>query len=496
MFALFSVLGWQAEQFKTVTPVRTLTGFIVLWLLFILLLAGAEKLQVKNVHSPRFRAGAAFLIILACWLPAFLIFFPGSFAYDVPFQLEQVFTGSYSTHHPLLHTLLLGKCIQLGVALHDTNLGAAVYTAIQMFLLAGCFALCCTSIRRQSSEGAAWLATIFFAVYPMHMFMAVNATKDVLFAGCFALFVVLCREEIVLPLTGKRKGILLASGVLAMLLRNNAVYAMAVWGLFLLFSRGTRRLGGMALACVLLALTVSTCLSTALHAEPGDLREMLSVPIQQLARSRRVSGKELTEEERQAIDELFPDKGWKNYMPGIADPTKFAFDTERFLSDPGKYVGIWLSIGRRMPSVYVDAFVLLTYPFYWPYRQYKVPGYYLQMGILDDYYEFRTFEPITDGSVFPRLRESLTWRFGARGAMQIPVVGWLFNMGVVVWALFLSLYRAAAAGDKRTVRVGMLAVLLWGTFLLGPVMAGRYVYVFMCLLPTLAFKSRKTEELQ
>lgn len=29
----------------------------------------------------------------ACYVPMFLITFPGSFAYDVPFQLKQVFTG-------------------------------------------------------------------------------------------------------------------------------------------------------------------------------------------------------------------------------------------------------------------------------------------------------------------------------------------------------------------------------------------------------------------
>lgn len=56
-----------------------------------------------------------------------LITFPGSFAYDVPYQLRQVVTGQYSTHHPLLHTLLLGGLLQLGRYLGDINIGAALY---------------------------------------------------------------------------------------------------------------------------------------------------------------------------------------------------------------------------------------------------------------------------------------------------------------------------------------------------------------------------------
>ena len=34
--------------------------------------------------------------------------------------------------------------------------------------------------------------------------------------------------------------------------------------------------------------------------------------------------------------------------------------------------------------------------------------------------------------------------------------------------------------------VTLLPMLLWGTFLLGPVMAGRYAYPFVCTLPVLA----------
>ena len=60
--------------------------------------------------------------------------FPGSFAYDVPYQLRQAVTGAYSTHHPLLHTLLLGGLLQLGRALGDIDIGAAIYTAVQMAL--------------------------------------------------------------------------------------------------------------------------------------------------------------------------------------------------------------------------------------------------------------------------------------------------------------------------------------------------------------------------
>ena len=108
------------------------------------------------------------------------------------------------------------------------------------------------------------------------------------------------------------------------------------------------------------------------------------------------------------------------------------------------------------------------------------------MGISERYYEWCDFERISDQSLAPRVRASLTWRFGAQGAMQIPGVGWLFNMGVIVWVMLYFVLREMYLGRFGSFACTMLPVLVWGSFLLGPVMAGRYIYPFVCSLPVLA----------
>ena len=81
---------------------------------------------------------------------------------------------------------------------------------------------------------------------------------------------------------------------------------------------------------------------------------------------------------------------------------------------------------------------------------------------------------------------SLSWRFGAQGAMQIPVIGILFNMGAIVWLMLFFALRELYFGRWKQFAAALLPVLLWGTFLLGPVMAGRYIYPFVCCLPVMA----------
>ena len=156
MYALFSAFGWQAEHGGVIwAGGALLVAALLVWPIAALLAVLLERGYTRALRREKtFRAGRAFAFILACYVPMFCVAFPGSFAYDVPYQLRQVVTGAYSTHHPLLHTLALGGLLQLGRALGDINLGAALYTALQMALLAGCFALTCGSIARQSGARA------------------------------------------------------------------------------------------------------------------------------------------------------------------------------------------------------------------------------------------------------------------------------------------------------------------------------------------------------
>ena len=496
-YALFASFGWQAQHLEEGRPFAGLLCaaalFVPAYMALRFLLAASAR-NAKDAPRPqRFSALRVFFILFACYVPMFAAAFPGAFAYDVPFQLEQVFTGAYSAHHPLLHTLLMGMCVRLGHALGHINLGAALYTLIQTVCLAACFAAACASLARSCGARAAKRSAVFFALYPLHMFMAVCATKDVLFGGLFALTLALVREMMTGGLKSRRGVAALAlTGALMMLLRNNALYAVAVlipMMLIIARRRAQRTVGALFLA-VCLCLGGNAALKRATNAQEGDLCEMLSWPIQQLARARNLHGDLLTEEEKLAIDELMPGDSWRLYDPTISDPVKFEFDTEKLLSDPGKYAKAYLSIGRKCPQAYFDALTKLTYSFFYPYSEYGVSGYYLQMGVSDSFYEWCDFERISSASLFPRVLASLSWRFGARGAMQIPVVGYLFNMGLIVWVMLYFALREWYLGRWPEFAAAMLPVLLWGTFLLGPVMAGRYIYPFVCALPVMASQRR------
>lgn len=124
-----------------------------------------------------------FFVMILCWLPVWLAYFPGLWNYD-PWQVTQVINNSYSTHYPLIHTLLLGACYMFGNVCGNVNLGVALYDWIQMVVMAAIFSYTVLFIRRKTDSRILCAITVFFyGMFPVNSIMVISSTKDVLFSG-------------------------------------------------------------------------------------------------------------------------------------------------------------------------------------------------------------------------------------------------------------------------------------------------------------------------
>lgn len=171
MYALFAAFGWQAEHNGHIhLGYALLTAALLVWPIAALLSVLLERGYTRSMRQEkRFRTGWAFLFILACYVPMFGVAFPGSFAYDVPYQLRQVVTGAYSTHHPLLHTLLLGglfaawpRAGEYGYRRGDLHGGA---DGLAGRVLCADLRLDCASVRRARGKARGGLFRALSAAY-------------------------------------------------------------------------------------------------------------------------------------------------------------------------------------------------------------------------------------------------------------------------------------------------------------------------------------------
>lgn len=285
-----------------------------------------EKLRHKRL--------LVWLLLILCWIPVWLAVFPGLFCYDANMQWKQVASRAVTAHHPPLHTLLLGGTIQLVHRMTGSyNAGIAVFIFLQMLIVTGCFAFVLSRMARWGvSRGLLLFATAYFALFPVIPMFGICSSKDTLFTAFTLLFVVLLIDLLRRPKAffsaPPQVIFLLAAALLMNAFRNNAVYALVVFlPLCLLLLRRYRVKLSLLLACaVVLTAAYTGPFFDLMKIEPGNKREMLCVPMQQLARVYRDNPDSLNDSEKQALFRYLPEKALEQYQPQFTDPVKNHFN--------------------------------------------------------------------------------------------------------------------------------------------------------------------------
>ncbi len=428
------------------------------------------------------------LLFVLLWTPAWLSIFPGAFAYDAYDEWMQVREQALTAHHPVLHVLWVGYCVEGAYRLFGSyNVGIAIYTISQMMMLACVFAYVLSFLRRYGLPAwARGLMMLFWGLSPVVQLFAVSVTKDTLFAGAFLVFLLSlvdlkCRRE---EFLGKRsrKITFIISALGTMILRNNGLYVvLIILGILVVFYRKEwkRLLGPMIAILAIYWLYVGPFYS-ALGIQKGGIQEMFSVPLQQMARVYKYNYEELAAEDIVKLEELIPIEDLQAYRPKVADFVKTNFRSEVFHADKAGYLKLWLKWGLKYPMTYVKSFLIMTVDYWYPGA--TVDGY--EWGDGDtDYFDYSVNTPGERIYMFPQMHAYYKSLSKDWDTAQNPLVKVVMNPGVY---FMLFLYMGAYFGYKRENRFWLpwIAVMLsWLTVLLGPIALVRYVLIFYFAMP-------------
>lgn len=472
---------------------------IIYTALFLLLFKHAPKLNgaIKKVSPPvgiynrlfgtKWRAFLTFFAVLAiCWLPAFLATYPGHFSYDGPIQAAQIFTdGRLNAHHPVAHTLFMTSLFELGKLISgDYQLGLTLYCVIQALIVAAClsymgaFLLC-----KKVPVLVVLLAILFLALNPFVQYFAFTTAKDVLFGAFFLLAILMITDMLLDPETFFEKKARIFAFIivtlLVCLLRKQGLYVLLLFvPVMLVINR--RHLVKQAIAIVVgivLSLVVTGQVSTAAGVIPSPPQEVLSVPIQQLARAINYAPPEkITEEERAAILEYIPQEALDSYIAEISDPVKDKFNQDAYARDPEGFFSIWAEVGQKTPGMYVDSFLYGSMGYLYP-----SPALMHQWAVMMDFYTIDDL-PIERNSMFPAYTEYLD-DVGQSFFSGVPILSTLVSPAVPFWIMVL----VAAFLFKRRQYKALVPLLAAFIFLcslfLAPVMCIRYIIPLLYLIP-------------
>lgn len=515
LFALSCVLGRMLQ--KEGHTCRTLAGLskgllalifmtIVSSVLVMLLFKGLSKLRdgrlKSRISGKEYSNLSVFLfyagVILLCWIPVFLAYYPSVFAYDAEGQLYQVLAHDYSTHHPLLHTLFLGAFFNLGNELfHSYSAGMALHSAAQMLLMAGIFGWAeMVLYRERTSWVMRFILLAFYALFPANSVLALSTTKDVLFSGLTLLHMLVLYLWVQERCTGRRKivtGYILLS-VMMLLFRNNAVYAYLVSQPVVLFlwkksgKTGWKQYMTAALLSLGFFAAGAAGLKAATGARNGSPREMLSVPLQQMARTRVMYEEEIEDVMREKLNAYLPAEWvFAAYNPHLADPVK---GRAVIHDDPAGLIRTWAQLGVRFPLTYADAFLdnSIGYWYIADQSHAEIYGVGTESGFGYLSTDNRTMPAgceIVEHSLAPGLRVFMEQIVSDNEYRKIPVFSVIFSPAFYWWLLcFYIAFCLYRKEDKLLLPVLFLAV-YYLTLLLSPTVLIRYMYPFVVSVPTM-----------
>lgn len=516
LFSLCCVCGWRLDQIGVcfgggassafVTLGLAIVGTIPAAVFFMLLLMGIESLEKTETPSEE-KAGnlrfaiSALVVLLLGQIPIFLAYYPSVFTYDAEGQMYQVIAYDFSTHHPLLHTLFMGMFLKLGERIGSMNTAMAYHSVVQMLLVDVILVYTLLYLKKRGVNPIArWAILLFYAFFPMNSILILSTTKDVLFAA-FSLWLLICVDRVFVkeydPETGLlKKGAYTAleiAPICCMLMRNNALHALiptmlVLWLILRIKTeKRTKEKTLITLLCsIVLFLLISGGMKTMLHASAGSPREMLSIPIQQIARTRVLHYEEMSSEDKAQIDQVIDPEWYDRYNEHLADPIK---ERLRF-DEPAKFVKCWAHFLGRYPGDYIDAFLLTTEGLWYPEDRSAAriygEGVGTGFGLLStDMRRMPAGYEVTRDSKLPWLFDLCERLVTGNSFERVPVIRLLFKPGFYFWTYMIWLMYCIYQRKWSKIGAGVFAGMYALTLLLSPAILMRYCFFLVLGVPVL-----------
>lgn len=513
LYSLAIVLGFQCEYFGQIDVISRKPYFYFLLIFVIATVFSkviwdliSEHIANRRITQESKKDRTWLISTLIIWTGYFIVFlgeYPGFFVYDALDELNEVVTRTFNNQYPILHVLSLGGTIQAVHKVTDNyNISIAVFILLQMSLVAVALGYLVKTLK---DDGLGKVGSILFSVYlglfPVLSMFALCSSKDGVFGAALLITVIYLRKMLLDKMfwtNKKNMAILTIASVLMMLLRSNGVYAFGVFAVILLiyFGRKCMKIGRYekTLKKLLLYIIVSIAaffvinkgLLAATGASSVGHREILTVPIQQLARVYCYDNASLTDEDKQTIERYIPKEALMRYTPKCSDRVKIDFNEQEFVNNKAEFFKIWLSTGVSHPVAYLNALCMTGYGMWYP--QATLDGYtgnqvYTFTYGDSSYFGYEVEPPGVRKPIIPGIDNFFRWLSLEGTVHRVPVIRFIFSPGFWLWMYIFVLGYFIYTGQGKKALAYTLPFIVILTCFIGPMSLVRYAFYLWYFVP-------------
>ena len=329
------------------------------------------------------------ILFLMFWLPYLIIFYPGGATGDTADSIYQFFHSSNSwsiksinllsnsvyinKHHSVLFTVILGSFIKIGKFISSNNLGIFLYNVFQFIIVILVFTYMFNYLRKKKFPSIIILSFIlYYCFYPIIIKYSVTAVKDTLSAVFTLVYVIfLLRIITEKDFISKKINIfiLIIIMFLVLLYRNNGIYTILFSYPLLFFTniKYKKKIKNIFLLVLFLFVSFNNILLPYLNVSNGSIREMLSIPFMQVARTVKYHRNDFTDDDIKTIDKVLDYEALvRYYVPNISDDIKNTYKKDSTRYDNYMFFKLWFKYFKKYPLLYFDSFLNSSYGYYYP----------------------------------------------------------------------------------------------------------------------------------
>lgn len=494
--SLGSIIASKGQMVKTVINFVGDSCLLVLIgkILYAIINKGDIGKITSKYNDKEFSPIKIFIFLITMWIPHLILAYPASIISDAWAQINMFYGGKqFTSHHPPFHTWLIGITMELGQLFGNGNRGLFLFILIQTVVFAVILTYTICTMKKLDSPKCLIYVTIIVAVTsPYYTAYVGLITKDTLYSYLFLLFM----TELVQIIYFRSKYLerklncflFLISATLLILLRNNGKYVVypILIVIFILMvkdkllfvscKKSIRRI-----VILILPIFISSIISISLTAyfdiEKGSIKEMLSLPFQQTARYIIRHSDEVTESEKQAIDDILDYEFIsQNYNPKLSDLVKNTFKKDSTKEELTSYFKVWIKQFIKHPETYVNATLNQNYRLIYP-----VLSQYLYIDTYKDRSELVQELNIKEINVLNEIEEEIDSFY--RIMFRLPIIS-IFSMTpiynlILIYILVYSMYKKYFS----VLLVSIPLVISNLVIIAGPLVHPRYALPIMYSIP-------------
>lgn len=461
--------------------------------------------KIKNFFEWRESWLILWLIIFLCWCIVLFTTFPGNYSYDAGYQLQSYLNnGAINLHHPLAHTeLLIFFVLRVGKGfLGSARQGLFIYTIGQVLWLSFAYSRILEYLRKINLNYVfRLLILLIFCISPYINIMAVSVTKNVPYTASFVILILwyLQRDTLLKKINRLSYWIIFVCFALVNLVfENQGIYViiLAIVVSVICQKNIRKELLISCIAILLGSIIYNGPVTKALHgyADPKDrVRESLSIPVMQLSSVAAQKGTNISRQEIDKVREYVPN--YKLYelqnCQALSDPLKSRFNSDKYLKNKKAFWNLWVKLGKKNVAEYLNAFGKMTVGYWYPDTSYP-DGRSWNKRFLEYTSYIRTEHkgesawynvPVTTPQILRPLYEYYSQFTEFYPDQKVPVISMIDSIGFNIYVLFFFAAWIIIFNRKKYVFLLILAIGLWGTFLLGPVVIYRYAFPIISVVP-------------